>query len=196
VLNYLIYKRLCRQLQQRQESCIGQLYDAYGGALYGVIFRIVGDEGAAVELLQDTFTKVWDKGHTYDPLQGRLYTWMMRIARNAALNHVQSKSVRNRKKIQGDDNLVYLDDQSRGANKMEACDLKGAVSGLETKYQQVIELIYYQGYTHQEVSDELDLPLGTVKSRIKIALRELKKVYEYGFSNALIMTSVMISLML
>lgn len=179
------YNRLCQQVQEGDAQCIAELYDLYGDALFGVIIRIVKSEEVASEILQDTFTKIWQKGHTFNPNMGRLYTWMLRIARNASLNHIQSKNSRQAKNIQGDDNLVYLSDHSKAAKKMESVDLKGAINKLEKKYRDVIDLIYFQGYTHVEASETLGLPLGTIKSRIKIALRELKKIYDFRFSSAI-----------
>lgn len=188
------YREICRRLAQRDPQCISDIYDAYADALYGVIFRIVKDEGIAADILQETFTKIWEKGNTYNPRVGRLFTWMMRIARNNSLNYLSSKQAKKSQKIQSDENLVYLNDASRSAAQIESFDVKGVLLQLENKYSKVIQLIYFEGYTQQEVSDHLNLPLGTVKSRVKIGLRELKKIYEYRFSNILVSSILLISM--
>lgn len=177
------YQLLCQQVRNRDTSCIEELYDIYGNALYGVIIRIVKSEQIASEILQDTFMKVWQRGQSYDPKLGRLYTWMMRIARNGAINYLQSKASKKAKNIQSDNNLVYLSDENRSAKMIEIFDMRGAVQKLDPKYQSVIDLIYFQGYTQKEASDELAIPLGTVKSRVKISLRELKNIFEFRMSS-------------
>ena len=183
MINEHTYRQLIKRLQQGDQKAVGLIYDAYGDALYGQILRIVGSEEVAVEILQDTFTKVWTHRMDYDGRQGRLYTWMMTIARRTSLNYLSSKHGRRRYDIQSDDNLVHMSDHNSFVSRMEAVDLKGAVTDLDDKYQTIIDLIYYQGYTHIEVSEELGIPLGTVKSRIKIGLRELRKLYNHNLSS-------------
>ena len=190
------YRLICEQLTVKNEQCIGKLYDTYGGALYGIVLRIVKEEEAAQEILQDTFTKAWQKGHTFNPKLGRLYTWLLRIARNASINYINSKSFRMGQKIHGAENLVHISDHSRDASQAELFDLKGNVLKLESKYQEVIQKIYFEGYTHRDLSDELGLPLGTIKSRIKIALRELKKVYDFRLSSIAISTFLILNVFL
>lgn len=184
VINDQTYQQLVRGLQRGDEKALEKIYDAYGHALYGQIIRIVGSEEVAQEILQDTFTKVWTHRMSYDGRQGRLYTWMMRIARNASLNYLESKHGKRRYEIQSDTDLVYIGD-NKLEKSMESLDLRGAVNDLDPKYREVLHMIYYQGYTHVQVSEELDLPLGTVKSRIKIGIRELKKLYQYNLSSVL-----------
>lgn len=173
------YQLLCRQVIAQDQSCVEMLYDLYGAALYTQIYNIVKSEEPSVELLQDTFLKIWSKGASYDPDEGRLYTWMLRIARNGALNYVNSKASRNAHKTQGSENLVYMSDDSREVYQTDAIDLPKCMNQIDIKYQEVLSYVYLKGYTQKEVSDELNIPLGTVKSRVKIGLRELRKIYEY-----------------
>ena len=173
------YHLLCQQVMSQDQSCIGNLYDLYGRALYTQIYHIIGSEEPSVEILQDTFVKIWSKGSSYDPEEGRLYTWMLRIARNGALNYVNSKASKKAHKTQGAENLVYIGDNSREVYQREALDLPASMNKIDQKYQEVLSYIYLKGYTQKEVSDELNIPLGTVKSRVKIGLRELRKIYEY-----------------
>ncbi len=179
------YQRICDQLQARDQACIPLIYDHYGDALYGIIYRIVGREEDAAEVLQDTFVKIWKNGATYDPERGRLFTWMINIARNLAINQRNSKSFRQQTNIQTDEKLVYLSDKSR-ETVPETLDVKGMLQKIDEKYRTVISLLYLQGYTQQEVSDRLQIPLGTVKSRVKIGLRELRKWYDFDTTAALL----------
>ncbi len=167
---------LIELLQEGNKKAVPLIYDKYSGALYGIIFRIVKDEESAAELLQDTFVKVWQKRDLYDSSKGRLYTWMMNIARNLSLNHLQSKRVRQQEKIQPLENSVY-NLKSSYKIREETMDVEDLLGKLDEKYRKVIELAYFQGYTQKEISERLKMPLGTVKSCIKIALRELKKLY-------------------
>ena len=162
-------------LKTHDQSSYGLLYDAYSGALYGMILRMVKDERAATELLQDTFLKIWINRDRYDPDKGRLFTWMNRIAKNLTLNHLESKQCRNQRRLQGIDDLTLK--REGGGVKVDTIDVKSKLRLLKDKYRTVIELAYFQGYTHQEISDELSMPIGSVKSSIKIGIRELRKIY-------------------
>ena len=185
MLSNQAYQRLCDQLRARDQACIPLLYDHYGDALYGIILRIVGREDAAAEVLQDTFVKIWKNGATYDPERGRLFTWMLNIARNLAINRRNSKGFRQQADVQTDEKLVYLADRSR-ATTPDTLDVNGMLQHIDGKYRTVISLLYLRGYTQQEVSDRLQIPLGTVKSRVKIGLRELKKLYDFDTTAALL----------
>ncbi|MEM9528642.1 MAG: sigma-70 family RNA polymerase sigma factor [Bacteroidota bacterium] len=185
MLSKQAYQRICDQLQARDQACISVIYDHYGDALYGIIYRIVGREEDAAEVLQDTFVKIWKNGATYDPERGRLFTWMVNIARNLAINKRNSKGYRQQTDVQTDEKLVYLSDKSR-ETVPETVDVNGMLQKIDEKYRTVIGLLYLQGYTQQEVSDHLQIPLGTVKSRVKIGLRELRKWYDFDTTATLL----------
>ncbi len=163
-------------LKTHDQSSYGLLYDAYSGALYGMILRMVKDERAATELLQDTFLKIWINRDKYDPEKARLFTWMNRIAKNLTLNYLDSKQCRNQKRVEGIDDLT-LEREGGSGVMVDVIDVNSKLRQLKDKYRTVLELAYFQGYTHQEISDELSMPIGSVKSSIKIGLRELRKIY-------------------
>ena len=161
-------------LKQRDKRVIAWLYDDYSGPLLGIISRIVHDADTAEELLQDTFIRAWDRGSLYDETKGSLFTWLVRIARNLSINQVQSKAYK-KKQVTG-----TLDPGLERGNEglsIQTLGLKGHVQQLEQKYMEVIDLVYFQGYTHQDAADHLNMPLGTLKSRIKKAIEKLRKVY-------------------
>lgn len=163
-------------LKSDDHTSYGKVYDAYSGALYGVILRMVRDESVASELLQDAFLKIWINRERYDPGKGRLYTWMNRIAKNLALNYLDSKAFKNQSKIQEIDKSVFTVVEPRGL-LVDTLDMKSKLMLLKDKHRNVLDLAYFQGYTQQEISDELSMPLGSVKSCIKIAIRDLRKIY-------------------
>ncbi len=180
------YTILCEQLRKQDESCIATIYTHYAEALYGIIVRIVSNTEDANEVLQDTFVKVWEKGSTYDPAYGRLFTWMATIARNLAINKRNSKANIQRSKIQSDEKLVYLDNGSNPMLRQEALDIKGMLTRLDNKYALIISKLYFEGYTQAELSKDMNIPLGTIKSRVKIGLRELRKLYDFGVATAIL----------
>lgn len=168
----LIYK----MLQNDREQAMHYLYDKYAGALLGIISRIVGDDNHAEEVLQDTFVKIWKNSEAYNPSLGRLFTWMARIARNEAINFVQSKSYRNQSRTMEIDSKVICMHSGECLSN-GAFEVKGHVNDLDEKYKEVLMLSYFKGYTHKEITDKLQIPLGTVKTRIKNGIKQLKKLY-------------------
>jgi len=177
----LTEEQIIQWLQARDKRAVSAVYDQYSSALYGLVLRIVRTEDVAKDVMQETFIKVWKYSDRYDPQKGTLFTWLINIARNTALNTLQSKGFRNQQKNQPLENLVHHNEGSRLSHQFNINEigLKGIVTQLEEKYREVIDLIYFQGYTHQEAQEHLNIPLGTVKSRIRIALRELRRIFEH-----------------
>lgn len=153
---------------------MGELYDRYSEALYGIALRIVRDEGTAEDVLQDAFTKIWQNGQRYDAKKGRLFTWMLNITRNTAIDRIRSAQAR--QKIQALDDAVYNNPRMRTEQSTDSIGLRKIVQRLDPKYRAMIDLAYFGGYTHKEIEEKLNLPLGTIKSRLRIALRELRRM--------------------
>ncbi len=167
------------RLQNGDSIVVRELYDKYGPPLYGVILKIVGSEAIAQEVLQDTFIKIWKNGSTYDPGKGTLFTWMLNIARNTAIDQRRSAAFRHHSAKEPLDASLYNSRlHSTTQPDPEQNGVRKVVETLEKKYQVIIELVYFQGFTQQEVQEYLNLPLGTVKSRARIALRKLRRLFE------------------
>lgn len=165
-------------LGNREKRAIEALYDMYSGSLMGVISRIVVDEAIAEDVLQETFIKIWNSFQSYNAEKGRLFTWMVNIARNLAIDKVRSKDFKNQNKNQELDNVVnYVDEQRNTVYKPELMGLKDLVEKLRPEQKSIVDLIYFKGYTHVEVAEELDLPLGTVKTRLRMGIIELRKYF-------------------
>ena len=177
-------KQIIQWLQAQDKRAISHLYDAYGAALYGLIFRMVKSEEVAQDLVQDTFVKVWKNGHRYDATKGTLFTWLINIGRNTAINAIQSKSYRNSLKNQNVENLANSNSHPSVIHELNVnqIGLKGLINELDEKYSVLIDLIYFKGYTQREAEKHLGIPLGTIKSRVRIALRELRKAFEHNAS--------------
>ena len=153
------------------------LYDHYAPALYGVISRIVKVEDVAEEVLQDTFIKIWEKINSYDANKGKLFTWMLNIARNLSIDKLRSKEFRHKSKTDQLENDVFsLNPTTYVEQKIKDTGLRDVLRNLSPEQQMVIHLVYFEGYTHTEVAEEYDIPLGTVKTRLRSALIRLRKL--------------------
>lgn len=170
-------EQIAELLRQQNTSAIAYLYDAYGSALYGVVLRIVHTKEIAEQVLQDTFLKVWHKGASFDASKGRLYTWLLNIARNTAIDATRNSHFHNRKNTDTIDNLMHtLDGECLNPDTV---GLREIVKKLDEKYMVLIDLIYFNQYTHIEAAEEMGLPLGTVKTRVRHALLELRKAFVF-----------------
>jgi RNA polymerase sigma-70 factor (ECF subfamily) len=162
-------------LKEKNETGFHHLYDHYSGALYGVILRIVQSKEYTEEIIQDVFVKIWNSIHQYDASKGRFYTWMINIARNTAIDYLKSKGFQNQLKNQSLPDFVY--DSAELSTTNDSSDYIGfanVLESLETDKKELIDLAYYQGYTQNEISEKLKIPLGTVKTKMRNALMKLK----------------------
>ena len=174
-MSTLLEKHIVELLQERNEKAISLLYEHYGDTLYGVAHKVVRNEELAQDVLQESFVKIWKKSDTYDASKAKLFTWLFRITRNTAIDKLRSVNTKADKEIQMDVSDVY--NLGVDSIKPEFMDVRDNLEKIEEKYQIVLDALFFQGMTQQEASDELDIPLGTIKSRLKIGLRELRKIY-------------------
>lgn len=174
-MSVLLENHIVELLQERDDKAISLIYEHYGDTMYGVAFKVVRDEELAQDVLQESFIKIWKKSHTYDATKAKLFTWLFRITRNTAIDKLRSANTKSDKEIQMDVSDVYT--LGVESIKPELMDVQDNMDKIEFKYKEVLEALFFLGMTQQEASDELDIPLGTIKSRLKIGLRELKKIY-------------------
>ena len=160
-------------MQQRNEHAFSYLYDNYSGALYGIIQSIVTDKETSNDVLQNVFVNIWKKIESYDPGKGRLFTWMLNIARNAAIDEVRSRAYKDAKKNQPLPEDAVLSGAVTGP-AVNDVGLKKVLSKLRDEWRVLIDLSYFQGFTHEEIAKILNIPLGTVKTRIRTALIQLR----------------------
>lgn len=170
-----IEENFIARLQALDMRAFGELYDNYSAALFGIILKMVKSEELAEDILQNSFVKIWAQIKTYDPEKGRLFTWMLRVCRNTALDALKSSAVKISSKIQSTDSIVSIAKDGSTERLTDTIGVSSAVNGLDKEYQEVIELIYFQGYTHVEAAEALGIPLGTVKTRVRSALQQLRK---------------------
>jgi RNA polymerase sigma factor (sigma-70 family) len=170
-------QELVALLQQRNEKAFGYLYDNYSAALYGIVNSIVTDKEIANDVLQIVFVNIWRKMGSYDPSKGRLFTWMLNIARNAAIDEVRSKGFRDSQKNQSLTENVDVPGAVTGPN-IDDVGLKKVLAKLKGELRILVDMSYFQGFTHEEISKALDIPLGTVKTRIRSALTQLRTMIQ------------------
>ncbi|MFG6686386.1 RNA polymerase sigma factor [Mariniflexile sp. HNIBRBA6329] len=170
-----IEKEIVGLLERGDKKAITILYENYADALYGVIKKIITDDDTAQDVLQESFVKIWRYSKKYDSSKAKLFTWLYRIAYNTAIDKVRSQKNKGAKEVQLEDSNVYK--ISADELNQDVMDMQKHLSSLDEKYQIVINALFFEGMTQQEASEELDIPLGTIKSRLKIGLRELKKIY-------------------
>ena len=162
-------------MRSRDRSALEYLYDHYSGALYGVVYRIVQEEEIAEEVLQDIFLKIWNKIDSYDSAKGRLFTWMLNLARNQAIDKIRSKEISRKNKTASIEN--YVSDVRTGEFAEQSVDsigLKETLASLPEEQRFIVDHLYLKGYTQAELAEEFDIPLGTVKTRLRIAMKQLR----------------------
>jgi RNA polymerase sigma-70 factor (ECF subfamily) len=151
------------------------LYDHYSKALFVVIRQIIPQQEMAEDLLQETFVKIWQNIHTYDGSRGRLYTWMLSIARNLSIDRTRSKEFNKQSKTATLQDNVYA---STPAEEVRITDigLKKVLSSIPEENARLIDLAYFKGYTQEEIAKILVMPVGTVKTRMRSAIANLRKL--------------------
>jgi RNA polymerase sigma factor (sigma-70 family) len=168
--------QLIAGLRAKDRKTIEYLYDKYSKALFTVISRIITDKDIAEEVFHDAFIKITRKIDSYEESKGRLYTWMANICRNAAIDKTRSKEFSKDSKTNTIDEYVYgLRSESGTSEHVDGIGVKELLVNLNEEQRFVVEYIYFKGFTHSEIAEEFDIPLGTVKSRIRAAINVLKK---------------------
>ncbi|MEB2776943.1 sigma-70 family RNA polymerase sigma factor [Algoriphagus sp. D3-2-R+10] len=169
-------EQLIAGLRAKDRKTTEYLYDKYSKALFAVISRIVFDKDIAEEVFHDAFVKITRKIESYDESKGRLYTWMANICRNSAIDKLRSKEISQSTKTNTIDDFVYgMESQSGTQEEIDGIGVKELLVQLNDDQKFIVEYIYFKGYTHSEVSEEFEIPLGTVKSRVRAAIQVLKK---------------------
>lgn len=172
-------EQLIELLRNSDQSAFSYLYDNYSGALYGIIYKMLENQQLAEDILQEAFVKIWNNFANYDAAKGRLFTWMLNITRNLTIDTIRSKSYRKQLKIQNSENAVdNVSNNTNVAASFDALGIRKHLALLKTDQKQIIDLAYFEGFTQDEISKKLVIPLGTVKTRMRSAIMELRKVLQ------------------
>ncbi|MFN0204460.1 MAG: RNA polymerase sigma factor [Bacteroidia bacterium] len=184
-------RALISLLKSKNKEVIEILYDRYGGALLGVAEKIMKSEALGEDVLQEAFVKIWLNAESYDSSKGRLFTWMLNITRNLAIDKLKSKHYKQSLQTDSAEAAMNVSENNDSDSILgeEGIGLQEVLNQLKPDQRQLIELMYFSGYTQAEISEELNMPLGTVKTKMRAAMLVLRK--HYGVE-----VGVMISLIL
>jgi len=168
-------EELVKKFQNKDVKAFEKLYGMYSDSMHGVIYNIVRDHNVAEEVMQDVFVKVWQKSESYSKQKGRFFTWILNIARNAAIDKTRSKSFKKVKQNLNADFFVDIIQTSESLDvKTNAIGIKAFVDKLDKKCKIVIDLLYFKGYTQSEASETLNIPIGTIKTRNRNCIKILR----------------------
>lgn len=156
---------------------MSRLYSLYGGAIYGIVYRIIQREDIAKEALQDCFVRIWQKIDLYEESKGRPFTWMAHLARNIALDKLKSSEISKGRKTDSIDVVVHPPEGNQLTETIntDVIGLNKVSNLLREEERMVIDYLYFRGFTQRELADETGIPLGTVKTRLRMAIKNLRK---------------------
>ena len=181
--------RLLQRIAARDTAALAELYDRHCRLLFSLIVRIVGDRGEAEEILQEVFVRVWTRVEMYDAAMAAPLPWMVRVARNRAIDRLRARRVRAAVDTPALDlAAIEATAPATGIQTPEAAVLDserrrtvtGALAGLPADQRQLIEAAFFEGYTHTELAQRFGLPLGTVKTRIRAGMLAMRKRLEHA----------------
>jgi RNA polymerase sigma-70 factor (ECF subfamily) len=162
-------------------------YDRHGGAAFSLAYRILGERGAAEDCIQEAFISIWRSGGKFDPTRGSVRSWTLSIVRNRAIDVLRSKAGKAPKMTSDDDEIL----ESRPAGDLTdeeamrhetATEVRGALSQLPDEQSKVIQLAYFGGFSQSEIAAMLNVPLGTVKGRMRLGLEKIRGELAEGFA--------------
>ncbi|MDQ3142207.1 MAG: RNA polymerase sigma factor [Bacteroidota bacterium] len=165
---------LIARLKNKNAEAFNELYELSSSLFFGVIFKMVKRQDLAEDILHDAYLKIWSHIGSYDEERASLFTWMNQIIHNTALDALRSKY---NKGIQNIENSVYYENEPSSQANISHIGVKDIVQKLKPEWQAIIELVYFKGMTHEEASETLQIPLGTLKTRVRRALQELKHIF-------------------
>ena len=178
-------EELINTIAEGRSGALGALYDRYGGPSYSLALRILGDREAAEEVVQDSFVAVWRSAKTFNPGNGRLYSWLLKITRNRAIDELRRRRspVRNPnvsgRSFEGEADPAQDQEAPQAARAAELRSMVGgALEGLPRDQREVLEMAYMRGWSQREIAQRTGIPLGTVKTRTRLALKKLRNVLE------------------
>jgi len=169
---------LAKRLQRREPAALGELYDRYGKLAYSLIYRVVRDAGVAEDLVQETFLRVWNRSQGFDADRGALGPWLLAVARNRAIDYVRSsggKMARGALELEyAEQPAVFVNFEADVLSQDRARRVRAALDRLNENQRHVIELAYFEGLSQSEMAERMGQPLGTVKTWVRTALKNLR----------------------
>ena len=178
-----------RRLQKGDKSALGDIYDAYNKLVYGLIYTILKGKEESEDCLQEVFVQLWEKADQFDPSKGNLYSFLLTMARNKAIDVTRSRDYKDSKKEDHIINDFTLTPESKYKNPHEDLELneragmvRQALKRLSEKEREVLHVAYFNGMTQSEISTKFEIPLGTVKYRMRQGMIKLKDLLASGIN--------------
>ena len=170
-------RHLIERLARGDGEALGEIYDRHGRRVYSLVLRIVRDQGDAEELVQEVFAQAWQQSARYAPARGSVAAWLLTMARSRAIDRLRAR--RSRPDLDQPESIPDPPDDAPGAEELldeatRAAGVRSALNALSMMERLAIELAFYEGYTHTEIAERLEQPLGTVKTRIRQGLLKLR----------------------
>jgi RNA polymerase sigma-70 factor (ECF subfamily) len=170
---------LASRLKRRDPQAMADLYDRYGRIAYSLILRIVRDAGLAEDLVQETFLRVWNRAQAFDEQRGALGPWLLAVARNRAIDYIRSSDGRMARSayelVEMENPALFANLESEILSSDQARRIRAALSKLNPTQRNVIELAYFEGLSQTEMAEKMGQPLGTIKTWVRTALRNLRE---------------------
>ncbi|MCC9075075.1 sigma-70 family RNA polymerase sigma factor [Litorilinea aerophila] len=173
-------QQLIQLVRQRDQHALMALYQRYGQLVFSLAMRVLQEQGAAEEVTQDVFLKIWQQPERWQPQLGQFSSWLLTITRNAAIDRLRAEQRRSGRRVSLALQHNTLADPAEPVGNARWVDgqiLRRLMGYLPDDQRQVIELAYFGGFTHSELAQELGLPLGTVKTRLRIGLQKLRQLW-------------------
>lgn len=168
---------LIQRIRRQDQNALLELYQAYGALVYGLALRVLQNPGWAEEITQDIFLKVWQQPERWNPALGQFNSWLLTITRNAAIDRLRKERRPAANLLeQGESPSITLN--AHDTLWYDGQVLRKLMEQLPNEQRQLIDLAFYQGYTHSELAENLNLPLGTVKTRLRMGLQKLRTLWE------------------
>jgi RNA polymerase sigma-70 factor, ECF subfamily len=169
---------LVRRILQRDEAALAELYDRYAGMLTSVLVRILHDQQAAEEILQDIFYQLWRSAGQFDESRGSLPGWLMVIARNRAISRLRKRNPAAGEELFEGAMPLAFNLETAAAQQQMIGRVRGAMEGLPVEQRAAVELAYFEGMSHSEIAARTGDPLGTVKTRLRTAMETLRRTLQ------------------
>lgn len=167
------------RVQQQDKEALSQLYERYEKLLFSFAYRITKRRELSEEIVQEVFIKIWTKPGIYDRSKGKFSSWLLTVTRNTGIDQLRKKNentyeIEDRDALQRDESSV----EEQVEWKEDGRQLRKAMSYLADEQQEIVELFYFKGLSQQKISEKIKIPLGTVKGRLRLALKHLRKNLE------------------
>lgn len=178
-MNLLTDMQLLQRISQRDEDALLKLHERYANLVFSIALRVVNDNQTAEEITQDTFMRIWNRALSYDPQKGKFITWLLTMTRHIAIDAIRSRTRREPRA-----GMLYMDEDptlwenilSDGSNDLRRT-LEGVLRNLPADQSELIEMAYFYGLSHSEIAEERNIPLGTVKTRIRLGMQKLRDAW-------------------